>query len=418
MKILVLNSGSSSIKFQLFNGDDFSVLAAGLVEKIGEAIGVAKITFGEQKEVIEQNIPDHKAGLDIVNASFIKHGIIKDLNEIAGVGHRVVQGGRHFSKAAVVNDEVQGIIKDLCELAPLHNPAALQGIIESKIASPSATQVAVFDTAFHQSMPDYAFMYALPYEMYEKHNIRKYGAHGTSHFYVGKQASSALNKPFYSTTVVTLHLGNGASLCAIKDGKSVDTTMGLTPLEGVMMGTRTGDMDPAVVCYMQNKFGYTPKEMDTLMNKQSGLKGVCGHNDLREVLELIEKGDKKAELALEMFCYRIRKYLCTYRGVLGKVDAIVFTGGIGENAAIVRQKVCEGLQDIGIDIDTEENAKKINYSAHLVRRSFGEENGVEIIEEDMLRAHTISKPSSQIKIFVIPTNEELEIAKQTKALIK
>jgi acetate kinase len=418
MKILVLNSGSSSIKFQLFNGDDFSVLAAGLVEKIGEPIGVAKITFGDSKEVIEQNIPDHKAGLDIVNDSFIKHGIIKDLNEITGVGHRVVQGGGYFSKAAIVNDEVQGIIKDLCELAPLHNPAALQGVIEAKKASPSATQVAVFDTAFHQTMPDYAYMYALPYEMYEQHKIRRYGAHGTSHLYVGKQLAKVIDKPFKETSLVTLHLGNGASLCAIKNGESVDTSMGFTPLEGVMMGTRTGDMDPAVVCYMQNKFGYTPKEMDTLMNKQSGLKGVCGHNDLREVLGLIEKGDKKAELALEMFCYRIRKYLCTYRGILGKIDAIVFTGGIGENAAIVRQKVCEGLEDIGLEIDSKINGEKIHYSGQTVRRSYKSDGGDEIIEEEELHAHVISKTSSPIKIYVIPTNEELEIAKQTKALLK
>ena len=393
MKILVLNSGSSSIKFQLFNSDDFSVLAVGLLEKIGEEQSVAKIEYGSAKQKLEQKIANHQEGLALINKMFIDYGVLQDLNEIGGVGHRVVHGGERFTSAVIITDEIIEIIKELCILAPLHNPANLQGIVESKKTSPNAKQVAVFDTAFHHTIPPHAYMYGLPYEMYEKHKIRRYGFHGTSHYYVAKKAAEFLNKPLNQTSLVTLHLGNGASVCAIENGKSIDTSMGFTPLEGVMMGTRCGDIDPAIIPYLQEQFGYTAKDIDSMLNKQSGLKGVCGHNDLREVLELADGGDTKAALALEMFCYKIHKYLGAYLSILKDVDAIVFTGGIGEHSAIVRKKVCAGLERMGIAID-----EKLN-------------------DSDISTAHTLNKSKSAIKILEIPTNEELEIAMQTKALI-
>ena len=393
MKILVLNSGSSSIKFQLFNSDDFSVLAVGLLEKIGEEQSVAKIEYGSAKQKLEQKIANHQEGLALINKMFIDYGVLQDLNEIGGVGHRVVHGGERFTSAVIITDEIIEIIKELCIFAPLHNPANLQGIVESKKTSPNAKQVAVFDTAFHHTIPPHAYMYGLPYEMYEKHKIRRYGFHGTSHYYVAKKAAEFLNKPLNQTSLVTLHLGNGASVCAIENGKSIDTSMGFTPLEGVMMGTRCGDIDPAIIPYLQEQFGYTAKDIDSMLNKQSGLKGVCGHNDLREVLELADGGDTKAALALEMFCYKIHKYLGAYLSILKDVDAIVFTGGIGEHSAIVRKKVCAGLERMGIAID-----EKLN-------------------DSDISTAHTLNKSKSAIKILEIPTNEELEIAMQTKALI-
>jgi len=393
MKILVLNSGSSSIKFQLFDAKTNNSLVSGIIEQIGEKISHAKIKFEGGELEKTTSIPNHKIGLEIMNSLLIESKIIKDLCELDGIGHRVVHGGEEFSKPTIIDKNVIAQIEKLIPLAPLHNPANLEGIKSSIEHCPNVPQVAVFDTAFHASIPPHAYMYALPYETYKKDGVRRYGFHGTSHHFVSKEAAKYLDIDMDKLNAITLHLGNGASMSAVKNGKSIDTSMGLTPLEGLIMGTRCGDIDPAIIFYLARVEGLSIDELDNMLNKKSGLKGICGNNDMREIGEMAEEGDKKAKLALEMFNYRIKKYIGSYSAVLGRVDCLIFTGGIGENDIKVRENSCSNLENMGISLDLKKNDQRAK----------------EIIE--------ISKKDSKVKILVIPTNEELEIALQVKSLI-
>lgn len=393
MKILVLNSGSSSIKFKFF--DDKVVKASGLVEKIGEEKSkvILKNTLNDENFERELAIKNHEHGLQIVNELFKESGILEDLNALDGCGHRIVHGGRNLSEHCLVDDYVLKEIDRVSIFAPLHNPAHLAGIKTMMKAAPNVKNTVIFDTAFHRTMPDFAYMYALPYDFYDKHNIRRYGFHGTSHAFVSARAAKLLGKDKEDLNAISAHLGNGASVCAIKGGKSVDTSMGFTPLEGLVMGTRCGDLDPAILPFISNLKGLTIEEIDTLLNKKSGLYGICGSNDFRDIGVKIEQGDDKARLAFDMFCYRLLKYIGAYFTVLPRTDAIIFTGGIGENAALVRQKVCEKLSHLGIELDTELNNEKTSCE------------------------RVISTANSKVKIFIIPTDEELEIARVTEELI-
>ncbi|EAI0691062.1 TPA: acetate kinase [Campylobacter coli] len=393
MKILVLNSGSSSIKFKFF--DDKVVKASGLVEKIGEEKSkvILKNALNDEKFERELAIKNHEHGLQIVNELFKESGILEDLNALDGCGHRIVHGGRNLSEHCLVDDYVLKEIDRVSIFAPLHNPAHLAGIKTMMKAAPNVKNTVIFDTAFHRTMPDFAYMYALPYDFYDKHNIRRYGFHGTSHAFVSARAAKLLGKDKEDLNVISAHLGNGASVCAIEGGKSVDTSMGFTPLEGLVMGTRCGDLDPAILPFISNLKGLTIEEIDTLLNKKSGLYGICGFNDFRDIGVKIEQGDDKARLAFDMFCYRLLKYIGAYFTVLPRTDAIIFTGGIGENAALVRQKVCEKLSHLGIELDTELNNEKTSCE------------------------RVISTANSKVKIFIIPTDEELEIARVTEELI-
>lgn len=394
MKILVINSGSSSIKYQLFNMFDKSVSAAGLLEQIGEA--ESRLTHkcrdaqGKTAKIVKtQPVENHQAGFQLIGAILNESGAVRESGELYGIGHRVVHGGEKFREPTIINREVIETIRQLIPLAPLHNPPNLLGIEVALEAAPQVPQVAVFDTAFHQSIPPWAFRYALPQNLYEDHHVRRYGFHGTSHYYVAKQAALHLNRPLDSLNLITLHLGNGASVTAIENGRSVDTSMGMTPLEGLIMGTRSGDIDPALIFYLAGEVDYTLDEVESLLNKKSGLKGICGVNDMREIEQLVEKGDPAARLAIEMYCYRIKKYIGAYYAALGRVDALVFTGGIGENAADIRSRCCKGLSQIGIEVDKSKNDRQTN--------------GI----------FEIQRETTTIKILVIPTNEELEIAEQT-----
>ncbi|HEF7972767.1 TPA: acetate kinase [Campylobacter jejuni] len=393
MKILVLNSGSSSIKFKFF--DDKVVKASGLVEKIGEEKSKVILKNALNDETFERELPikNHEHGLQIVNELFKESGILEDLNALDGCGHRIVHGGRNLSEHCLVDDYVLKEIDRVSIFAPLHNPAHLAGIKTMIKAAPSVANAAIFDTAFHRTMPDFAYMYALPYDFYDKHNIRRYGFHGTSHAFVSARAAQLLGKNKEDLNAISAHLGNGASVCAIEGGKSIDTSMGFTPLEGLVMGTRCGDLDPAILPFISHLKGLTIEEIDTLMNKKSGVYGICGYNDFRDIEREIEQGNDKARLALDMFCYRLVKYIGSYFAVLPKTDAIIFTGGIGENDSLVRQKVCERLAHLGIELDFELNKQRIS----------GE--------------RMINHANSKVKVLVIPTDEELEIARITEELI-
>ncbi|EDO8929184.1 acetate/propionate family kinase [Campylobacter coli] len=393
MKILVLNSGSSSIKFKFF--DDKVVKASGLVEKIGEEKSKVILKNALNDETFERELPikNHEHGLQIVNELFKESGILEDLNALDGCGHRIVHGGRNLSEHCLVDDYVLKEIDRVSIFAPLHNPAHLAGIKTMIKAAPSVANAAIFDTAFHRTMPDFAYMYALPYDFYDKHNIRRYGFHGTSHAFVSARAAQLLGKNKEDLNAISAHLGNGASVCAIEGGKSIDTSMGFTPLEGLVMGTRCGDLDPAILPFISHLKGLTIEEIDTLLNKKSGLYGICGSNDFRDIGVKIEQGDDRARLAFDMFCYRLLKYIGAYFTVLPRTDAIIFTGGIGENAALVRQKVCERLSHLGVELDIELNNKKASCE------------------------RMISTANSKVKIFIIPTDEELEIARITEELI-
>ncbi|EJF0268598.1 acetate kinase [Campylobacter coli] len=393
MKILVLNSGSSSIKFKFF--DDKVVKASGLVEKIGEEKSKVILKNALNDETFERELPikNHEHGLQIVNELFKESGILEDLNALDGCGHRIVHGGRNLSEHCLVDDYVLKEIDRVSIFAPLHNPAHLAGIKTMIKAAPSVANAAIFDTAFHRTMPDFAYMYALPYDFYDKHNIRRYGFHGTSHAFVSARAAQLLGKNKEDLNAISAHLGNGASVCAIEGGKSIDTSMGFTPLEGLVMGTRCGDLDPAILPFISHLKGLTIEEIDTLLNKKSGLYGICGSNDFRDIGVKIEQGDDRARLAFDMFCYRLLKYIGAYFTVLPRTDAIIFTGGIGENAALVRQKVCERLSHLGVELDIELNNKKASCE------------------------RMISTANSKVKIFIVPTDEELEIARITEELI-
>ncbi len=393
MIVLVINCGSSSIKYQLFRMPANEVMASGILECIGtEESALTHKTLGN-KHLIEQKISGHSEGMALILDTLVdeKVGVISEISEIGAVGHRVVHGGEAYSGSVILDDNVIATIRDFSDLAPLHNPPNLIGIEAASKVLPEVIQVAVFDTAFHQSIPEKAYMYALPYEYYEKYQVRRYGFHGTSHHYVTKRAASMLEKSLDKTNVITCHLGNGCSITAVKGGKSIDTSMGLTPLEGVAMGTRSGDIDPAIVFYLMSKDeNLTIEEVNNILNKKSGLLGISGiSNDMRKLVAEAEKGSARAQLALDVYAYKIRKYVGSYMAVLGRVDAIVFTGGIGENNPFIRTEILSGLGALGIQINEEAN------------------NAPSSDERD------IATEESRSHIFVIPTNEEGYIAEET-----
>lgn len=399
MKILVVNAGSSSLKYQLIDMENESVLAKGNCEQIGtESTFTHKVPSDETKNIkaLPMEMQDHAAALKIVLDTLVdaEHGVIGSVKEIDAVGHRVLHGGEKFSGSVLVDDKVEEAIKECFDLGPLHNPANLTGIKACQKIMPGVPQVAVFDTGFHQTMPDYAYMYALPYEYYEKYGIRRYGFHGTSHRFVSKKCIELLGTPEHSK-IVTCHLGNGSSISAVVDGKCFDTTMGVTPLEGIMMGTRCGSIDPAIVPIIMKKEGLTPDQMDTVMNKKSGMLGLCGTSDNRTIESRAKEGDKRAKLIESMLCHQLTKYIGGYAAAMGGLDAIVFTGGIGENNPQYRDRVCDKLKFMGVEINYEINDK-------LKRGPEGE----------------ISTPNSKVKVYVICTNEELMIARDTKEIVE
>ena len=396
MNILVINCGSSSLKFQLINSESEGVLAKGLCERIGID---GKLTYqpeGGEKTTSDKAMPTHTEAIQFVIDALTdeKTGVVKSLDEINAVGHRVVHGGEKFASSVVIDDEVLKAIEECNDLAPLHNPANLIGINACRELMPGVPMVAVFDTAFHQTMPSKAYMSGLPYEYYEKYKVRRYGFHGTSHSFVSKRVAELVGKAYDETKTIVCHLGNGASICAVENGKSVDTSMGLTPLEGLVMGTRSGDIDPAIMEFLAKKENLDIAGLMNVLNKKSGVYGLSNNlsSDFRDLSEAAADGNEIAELALDVFAYRVAKYVGSYTAAMNGVDNIVFTAGIGENSAIVRTMVCKYLGYLGIEIDEELNGKR----------------GQEII---------ISTPESKVKVLVVPTNEELAIARETVALV-
>jgi acetate kinase len=399
MKILVLNAGSSSLKFQLFRQSDLSVLASGLIEQIGDTTSAARISFIDSlyvEQELKQNgaVADHREAIKLMSDLLRKSGALVEMTDLAGIGHRVVHGGEAFHRPVRIDDAVMVAIEELIPLAPLHNPANLMGIRVTMEHVVDTPQVAVFDTAFHQSIPEHAYLYALPYRLYEEKKVRRYGFHGTSHSYVARQAARHLGKPLEELNIITLHLGNGASGAAIRAGECIDTSMGMTPLEGLVMGTRSGDLDPAILFYLARESGMDMDELDYLLNKKSGLKGICGESDMRKISKSAEKGDPQSLLALTIFCYRLKKYIGAYMAALGGVDCIVFTGGIGENSAVVRRMSCKGMERLGISLDEKKNRLR---------------------QKDIFE---IQAADSRVSLLVVPTDEEYEIARQTLEVIK
>ena len=396
MKILVINCGSSSLKYQLFDMENGNVLAKGLCERIGiDGSNLQHSPADKDKVVIEKPMSNHDVAISLVMDALVdaNHGVIKDVNEISGVGHRVVHGSKYFSKSTIVTDEVMDAINKCVDLSPLHNPANIMGIKACEKLIPDAPNVAVFDTAFHQTMPPKAYMYALPYEYYEKHDIRRYGFHGTSHKYVTAKAIEMLGGNAKGTKIITCHLGNGSSIAAVKDGEVIDTSMGFTPLAGFLMGTRCGDIDPAIVPFLMKKENLSVDEIDSVMNKKSGLLGVSSiTSDFRDAEEAANNGDEKSKLAIEMFRYQIAKYIGSYVVALGGVDAVVFTAGIGENNSGHRKAICEYLEFLGMKVDDDKNSKR--------------GMALEFTTDD-----------SKVKGLLIPTDEELMIALDTKELL-
>jgi len=397
MKILVLNCGSSSIKYKLYNMDDESVLAQGGVERIGLDNAFLKLTLPNgEKKILMHDMPDHKEGVNFVFQQLLseEYGAIKSLDEIDAVGHRIVQGGDLFEKSCLVNEGVEAGIESLCDLAPVHNAGHLKGIRAVNHLMPKVPQVTVFDNAFHSTMPPHAYLYAVPYELYEKYHVRRYGFHGTSHRYVSHRVAELMGKDIKDLKIITCHIGNGASVAAIKDGKVIDTSMGLTPLAGVMMGSRSGDIDPSAVTYLMNKLNMQPQEMADFLNKKSGVLGITGiSSDMRDIESAAEEGNERARLALDMYNYRIKKYIGAYAAAMGGVDAIVWTAGVGENQIGTRLEACADLEFIGVKMDAEANNCR----------------GVEKL---------ISAPDSRVKVWVIPTDEEIVIARDTMELVK
>jgi len=394
MKVVVVNSGSSSVKYEVFESSDLSVLSSGALERIGESESQHTHRIyapsGAVKETVRHGrVGNHEEGFRFIMSMPIDSPVIKDSAELLGIGHRVVHGGEAFREPVLIDEKVIETIRDLIPLAPLHNPANLLGIEATRKVFPNVPQVAVFDTAFHQSMPPYAFTYALPYSFYALHGVRRYGFHGTSHLWVAKRAAAHLKKPLASLNLITFHLGNGASAAAIRQGLSVDTSMGMTPLEGFVMGTRCGDLDPAIPFYLRRATGMSEGDLEALLNKASGLKGICGANDMREILRMASRGEPQAQLALELYCYRIKKYVGAYFAILGRIDAVIFTGGIGENAAPIRKQCCQGLEALGITVDDRKNEKPYE----------------EVLE--------IQRDSAPVRVLAVRTNEEREIAEQT-----
>ena len=395
MNVLVINCGSSSLKFQLINSESEAVLAKGLCERIGIDGRLTYQPAGGEKNVSEKAMPTHTEAIQFVIDALTDAdtGVVKSLDEIGAVGHRVVHGGEKFAKSVVVTPEVKAAIAECNDLAPLHNPANLIGIEACESLMPGTPQVVVFDTAFHQTMPEKAYMYGLPYEYYEKYKVRRYGFHGTSHSFVSRRVAEIVGKPYNATKTIVCHLGNGASVSAVLNGESVDTSMGLTPLEGLVMGTRSGDIDPAIMKFIAKKENLDIAGIMNVLNKKSGVEGVSGvSSDFRDLEAAAKAGNKRAELAIDVFAYRVAKYVGAYTAAMNGVDNIVFTAGIGENCALVRTKVCSYLGYLGITIDEEANGKR----------------GEEIV---------ISTPDSKVKVLVVPTNEELAIARETVALV-
>ena len=397
MKILVLNCGSSSIKYKLYDMDDESVLAQGGVERIGLDNAFLKLTLPNgEKKILMHDMPDHKEGVNFVFQQLLseEYGAIQSLEEIDAVGHRIVQGGDLFEKSCIVNEGVEAGIESLCDLAPVHNAGHLKGIRAVNHLMPNVPQVTVFDNAFHSTMPPHAYLYAIPYELYEKYHVRRYGFHGTSHRYVSHRVAELMGRDIKDLKIITCHIGNGASVAAIKDGKVIDTSMGLTPLAGLMMGSRSGDIDPSAVTYIMDKLKMQPQEMADFLNKKSGVLGITGiSSDMRDIEKAAEEGNERAQLALDMYNYRIKKYIGAYAAAMGGVDAIVWTAGVGENQIGTRLDACSGLEFIGVKMDAEANNCR----------------GVERL---------ISAPDSRVKVWVIPTDEEIVIARDTMELVK
>lgn len=397
MKILVVNTGSSSIKYQVFNMENESVLAKGLLDRVGIPGTILEHEpLGQDKVVIKQDMPDHTSGMKLILDVLVhpEYGSVKNLDEISAVGHRVVHGGESFAHSVVIDDEVKRVVRECFDIAPLHNPPNLMGIDACQQLMPNVAHVAVFDTAFHQTMQPENYIYALPYEIYEKYKVRRYGFHGTSHFYVAHQAAQMLGKPYEECKIITIHLGNGASMAAIKEGRVVDTSMGFTPLEGLVMGTRSGDLDPAIVYYLMDKLGLDSVKINDYLNKKSGMLGISGvSSDLRDIIAAADSGNGRAKLALAIFCNRVKGYIGNYMAKLNSCDCLVFTAGIGENGYDIRETICRDMDNMGISMDIEKNkvrGQKVDVSA----------------------------ADSKVKIFVIPTNEELVIARDTLSLVR
>ncbi len=395
MKVLVVNCGSSSIKYQLFNMNDESVLAKGLVERIGlEGALLTHQPAGKEKVVLKADIKNHSIGIKMVLDALTdkEHGVLENMKEINAIGHRVVHGAEKFADSVLITPQVMDALEECIDLAPLHNPPNILGINACTELMPGVPQVGVFDTAFHQTMPKHAFLYGLPYEAYEKYGVRRYGFHGTSHRYVSQRVGELMNEHMSNLRIITCHLGNGASIAAVKFGKSVDTSMGFTPLEGLVMGTRCGEIDPAILTYLMKKEGLTPDQVDNYLNKKSGVLGISGiSSDFRDIEEAANAGNERAQLALDVFAYKVRKYIGGYVAAMGGVDAIAFTAGLGENSITMRDKICLGLEYLGTRIDPVKNN---------VRGKPAE----------------ISVDGAKVKIFVVPTNEELVIARDTKVI--
>ena len=396
MKVLVINAGSSSVKYYLYQMPQAEVLARGIVEKIGEETSELSHFFHDKTYTIPTKVEDVGKAMELILETLADKevGVLQQFSEIGAVGHRVVHGGEEFTGSVIIDEKVVASIKKFADLAPLHNPPNLAGILAAQHNLANVKQVACFDTAFHATIPKVAYMYALPYELYEKYGIRRYGFHGISHRYVARRAAAIMGKGKYDINAITCHLGNGCSVTAVKQGRSIDTSMGLTPLEGVPMGTRSGDLDPAILFYLADK-GYDVKALNTLCNKQSGLLGLSGiSNDMRSLEEFARKGNTRAKLAIDVFCYRIKKYIGTYAAVLDTVDAVVFTGGIGENSVFMREKICNAVTQIGVQLDLAANQVAIAKEAE------------------------INTKDSKVKIFVIPTNEQAAIANDTYELTR
>ena len=396
MKVLVLNCGSSSLKYQLIDMETEGVLAKGLCERIGiEGSRLKHQPEGKDAVIFDDYQESHAVSVKMVLDALThpEYGVVKSMKEINAVGHRVVHGGEYFASSVIITDEVKAALEKCCDLAPLHNPANLIGIAACEEIMPGVPQVGVFDTAFHQTMPERAYLYALPYEYYEKYKVRRYGFHGTSHRFVSEEVCKMMDRPYDQTKVITCHLGNGGSVCAVRNGKSIDTTMGFTPLEGLVMGTRAGDVDVAAVTYLMKKEGLTADEMDNILNKKSGVLGLSGvSSDFRDIEEAAEAGNDRAEIALDVFAYKVAKRIGAYASAMNGVDAIVFTAGLGENSGATRRAICDYLGWMGVHIDSYNNSLRG-------------------------KAIEISATDSRIRVFVIPTNEELVIARDTKELL-
>ena len=399
MDILAINCGSSSVKYQLFSWERKEVIAKVMVERviIGDSFILHEVTG---KEAYRENYecPDHQVAIDLIIRTLVhpEHGVLKDINEISAIGHRVVHGGEKFTCSVMITEEVLDAVKEVQHLAPLHNPPNIAGIEAAQAVLPNVPQVAIFDTAFHQTMPEQAYIYPLPYDWYENYGVRRYGFHGTSHLYVSKRAAVLLGKPASECNIITMHIGNGVSHCAIKGGLSVDTTMGLTPLEGAMMGTRCGDIDPAIPAFMMQKENLSAKEIDSILNKKSGVLGVTGRfTDRRDVIENANAGDRLCQLSLDIEAYRLKKYIGSFMAAIGKLDAVVFTAGVGEMGWLIREKAIEGLEHIGIHLDKERN------KGAMTRK----------------RESLITTDDSPVKVFVIPTDEELVFTEDVVAIL-